>query len=214
MRSSYLRVMGGVIPRRPQLERRDVNDRHRGPPRRCRPPRARCPPPSGTGAELAWVHETMRVPGRSLQLQRSDSCRPHSPARVHEPDAAAPRCGAIPCLSPSRPTRPSRSASSTITSPSTRTEYFWVTGIDVYRRAPTNVVVAFGDSSTDGIGSTPGGAARDGGARARDDVSLFDVSNMSRPAMLCRVAFGPSSSFPLADVAIRPVCSARDKTPP
>lgn len=46
-------------------------------------------------------------------------------------------------------------AAATITAPTPRGEYFWVTGIDVYRREATNVVVAFGDSLTDGIGSSP-----------------------------------------------------------
>jgi uncharacterized protein YbjT (DUF2867 family)/lysophospholipase L1-like esterase len=37
----------------------------------------------------------------------------------------------------------------------TTTAYHWLTGVDVYRREPTSVVVAIGDSNIDGFGSTP-----------------------------------------------------------
>ncbi len=38
--------------------------------------------------------------------------------------------------------------------PGTTTAYHWVTGVDVYRREPTSVVVVIGDSNVDGFGST------------------------------------------------------------
>ncbi len=38
--------------------------------------------------------------------------------------------------------------------PGTTTAYHWVTGVDVYRREPTSVVVVVGDSNMDGFGST------------------------------------------------------------
>lgn len=47
-------------------------------------------------------------------------------------------------------------ASDTLSNPETRASYFFITGLDVLRTPRPSVVVALGDSITDGAGSTPG----------------------------------------------------------
>ncbi|MDY7230038.1 SGNH/GDSL hydrolase family protein [Hyalangium rubrum] len=51
-------------------------------------------------------------------------------------------------------------ATDTLSNPETRTSYFFITGVDVRSSARASVVVAFGDSITDGVGSTPGSNRR------------------------------------------------------
>jgi lysophospholipase L1-like esterase len=61
--------------------------------------------------------------------------------------------------------------------PETRASYYWATGIDVLATAPGGVIVAFGDSITDGVGSTVDANHRYPNylaERLRADTSLSD----------------------------------------
>ena len=86
-------------------------------------------------------------------------------------------------------------AAATIPSPTTRQNYFWINGIDVYNRSDANVLVTFGDSITDGYASTVDASRR----YPNDLARRFAASPTPRPVSV--VNAGISGNRVLTDTS-------------